>query len=177
MRMYIDDNPGGLLATSDKMSWTAKEADTTWMGAIYANVGDAKIYNCGSATGGKYEGKTPTDGKTSVGMNATNSGKADTLFVSPSSTAIFADVPCDTTNSFSMLAGAPGAASLSAITYARQSATTNFKETSSTLPLMARHSDSVNVTLYDGHVQTYKYQNIPAAAAGSAFWAYNGTGE
>ena len=53
MRMYIDDNPGGLLVTSDKMSWTAKETDNTWLGALYANVGDVKIYNCGSATGGK----------------------------------------------------------------------------------------------------------------------------
>ena len=179
MRMYIDDNPGGLLTTSDKMSWTtvSSKTDTTWLGALYANVGDVKIYNCGSATGGKYDGSSPASGQTSVGMNATNSGKADTLFVSPSSTAIFADVPCSTDNSYSMLAGAPGAATLSAISYSKQTATTNFKESGSTLPLMARHSDSVNVTLYDGHVQTYKYQNIPAFATTSSFWAYNGTAE
>ena len=176
MRMYIDDNPGGLLVTSDKMSWTAKETDNTWLGALYANVGDVKIYNCGSATGGKYEGKTPTSGQTSVGMNPANSGKADTLFVSPSSTAIFADVPCSTDNSYSMLSTAPGAATVAAPTYAKQTATTNFKE-SGGIALMARHSDSVNVTLYDGHVQTYKYQNIPAYAATSTFWCYNGTAE
>ena len=61
-------------------------------------------------------------------------------------------------------------------TYAKQTATTDFKE-SDGIALMARHSDSVNATMYDGHVQTYKYQNIPAYAATSAFWVYNGTGE
>ena len=181
MRMYIDENPGGLL-TASTQTWTTAgtKTDSTWMGAIYSHVGDVKVYNCGSATGGKYDGGAPTDGKTSVGMNPANSGVADTLFVSPSSTMIFADVPCDTTNSFSMLKGAPGALlTKTNPSYSKQTATTNFKESSSTLPLMARHSDSVNATLYDGHVETFKYQNIvdvePSTGAYSTFWVYNGT--
>ena len=175
MRMYIDDNPGGLLVTHDKMSWTTvtSKTDTTWMGAIYSHVGDVKVYNCGSATGGKYDGAEPASGKTSVGMNATNSGKADTLFVSPSSTMIFADVPCDTANSYSMLAAAPKAATIGAITY-NVTAVSSFKETGG-VALMARHSDSVNATMYDGHVETFKWQNIPAFAITKAFWQYNGT--
>ena len=186
MRMYIDENPGGLLVTSDKMSWKAvDDGDKTWLGAIYSHVNDVKVYNCGSATGGKYDGKATTGvmaaGKASVGMNPACSGVADTLFVSPSSTALFADVPCDADKSFSMLKYAPGDAPAAALadrlpSYDKQTATTNFKE-NGTLPVMARHSDSVNATMYDGHVQTYKYQNLPKSQASSAFWAYNGTGE
>jgi len=178
MRMYIDDNPGGLLVTHDKMTWTTvgSKTDKTWLGALYANVGDVKIYNCGSATGGKFDGTVPDNGQTSVGMNPANSGKADTLFVSPSSTAIFADVPCSTDKSFSMLSTAVGDATATAPSYSKPTAVSSYKE-SGGVALMARHSDSVNVTLYDGHVQTYKWQNIPAYAATSTFWCYNGTAE
>ena len=179
MRMYIDENAGGLLVDGGTMSWTTvgSKTDSTWMGAIYANVGDVKIYNCGSATGGKFfgdiskeaDGTTANNGKASVGMNPNNSGKADTLFVSPSSTAIFADAPCSLENSYKM----PGAD-----TYSKGNKTAASYTESASIPFVSRHSDSVNVTLYDGHVQSYKWSNVPDALSGTdhtSFWWYDGT--
>ena len=183
MRMYVDDNPGGLLAsntwgTSATYTTTSeKTGGFTWREFIYPEVGDVKIYNCGSATDGKYEGTAAVYAQ--IGMNAFNSGIADTLFISPSSTAIFMDAPCATSLNGAVLGGTLtlGSACTASAAYTKPSAVTSFTESVSTYAFMPRHSDSVNVTHYDGHVSAYKWENVPNKSGTSAFWLYNGTAE
>ena len=182
MRMYIDENPGGLLLTAAQ-KWATTSSSTTegsWRGAIYSFVGDVKIYNCGSATGDKYTGTF--NSKAQIGMNGINSGKADTLFASPSSTAIFMDA-CDTAN------GGLGLTTATLTETAYTPTTTSGSENIPKFPtakdktdggIHFRHSEAVNVTLYDGHVESVKFSNMPAVSMGSgssypSFWNYNGT--
>ena len=183
MRMYVDDNPGGLLASNTwgtAATYTTTEEKTggfTWREFIYPEVGDVKIYNCGSATEGKYEGTAAAYAQ--VGMNAFNSGIADTLFVSPSSTAIFMDAPCGTSLNGVVLGGSLtlGSACTASAVYSKPSAASDFSESASTYAFMPRHSDGVNVTHYDGHVSSHKWENVPNASNSSSFWVYSGTAD
>jgi prepilin-type N-terminal cleavage/methylation domain-containing protein/prepilin-type processing-associated H-X9-DG protein len=176
MRMYIDDNPGGLLAISTWEGYTTTAAKTggfTWREFIYSFIGDVKTYNCGSATANKYEGTAMLTG--SYGMNPNCSGKADTLFVSPSSVCLFADAAASSAAAVVLVKNAGtaptlGTAYTGAPTIYDNATAANWTEAGTNSGMSIRHSDSTNVTHYDGHVATYKVANLAKFGASDSFW-------
>ena len=180
MRMYIDDNPGGLLALSTWKGYrTTGTSDTdgyfTWRESIYSFIGDVKTYNCGSSTGTKYAGTPMLTGD--YGMNPNCSGKADTLFVSPSSVCLFADAAASSANAVVLVAdnddvtaAALGTAYSAGPTVYATATAANWTEAGANSGMSIRHSESTNVTHYDGHVSTYKLANLAKFGATDSFW-------
>ncbi|HOG51240.1 MAG TPA: DUF1559 domain-containing protein, partial [Lentisphaeria bacterium] len=98
MRMYIDDNAGGLntaqqIHTAGSFTTPDGKTDFTgwlyWAELIYSYVGDIKTYNCGSASSNKYLGAPKVN--MHYGMNYNCRNKADGAFVSPSNCMFFTE--------------------------------------------------------------------------------------
>ena len=176
MRMYIDDNKGGLVVQS-----TAKQAIDvagnstgaanypTWREYLYANVGDVKSFNCGAATANKYTGSIQVVGH--YGMNRQCHGKADGLFTNPSSCAFFVDAGENAGNAFALNTGtalkadtayaAPSSGDYSKVDAGKSTAST---------AIYARHGNQANVCYADGHCQAVKDASIPSYSTTSKFW-------
>ena len=189
MRMYIDENAGGLPG-KNASAQTIEVAGTnrsnpTWREYLYANVGDVKTYNCGSATSNKYDGTVILTGH--YGMNGNCHGKADGLFANPSTIAFFADAGDSAPNAFVLsnhklfadasttYSGISLPSSESAI-YAKVAA----GGSTNTSGIHSRHGNQANVCYADGHVQAVKDTSIPTfSLSSSKFWvpAYTGTAD
>ena len=184
MRMYVDDNHGGLVvqatsAQSINVAGTLRGSYPTWREYLYANVGDVKPFNCGSATANKYDGAILMTGH--YGMNVKCHGKADGSFVSPSSTAFFVDAGETAPNAFALMTGSgltTGAA------YAAANVSGGYVKvaaggTTSAKAIYARHGNSANVCYGDGHCAAIKDNAIPSYADASKFWSptYTGTAD
>ena len=185
VRMYTDDNEGGLCATaltadnSTKMPDGTSTGTWTWRELTWQYAGDIKIYDCGSATSNKYKGKSSDpNGIGHYGMNTTGGNcVADTSYTNPSSFCMIADVGDSKDAGIFMANGSVGGApTAKGVSWTK--ATTN-NTTSSSL-LHARHSDNINVTYGDGHAASKKIISVPKAASdnidNSAFWNPTGDG-
>ena len=171
MRMYIDDNPGGLdNEATGPASYIAPDGTSQagnaiyWMELIYSYVGDIKTYNCGSASSNKYTGAPRK--YLHYGMNANCANKADGAFVSPSNCMFFTE-PYDgsTTDTYLIDVYTKVAKPSSA---------------AASLEIYGRHSEGVNVCFADGHVGYVKQNAIPDyATTNSKFWwpTYSGNAD
>ena len=182
MRMYVDENAGGMVAAATAAQ-TVNVAGTdrswpTWREYLYANVGDVKTFNCGAATSNKYDGAVLASGH--YGMNAKCHNKADGTFVNPSSCAFFVDAGeaaanavILNTNTTAITGKAYAAPSDGWFSKVTAGGTTNAKA------IYARHGNQANVCYGDGHVQAAKDTSIPAYSATSKFWepTYTGTND
>ena len=181
MRMYIDDNHGGLVvqATSAQtinVAGTDRGSYPTWREYLYANIGDVKPLNCGSATTNKYDGAILMKGH--YGMNIRCHGKADGSFKNPSSCAFFADSGDSAANAFALLTGS-GLTTTAA--YNSANATGGYAKVAAggstySSAIHSRHGNQANVCYGDGHVQAAKDTSIPAYSATSKFWEPTYTG-
>ena len=162
MRMYIDDNPGGLDNEAlGPASYKAPDGSDQagkaiyWMELIYSYVGDIKTYNCGSASSNKYVG-VPRK-YLHYGMNANCANKADGAFVSPSNCMFFTE-PYDGATTDTYLID----------TYTKVTKPTT---AAASCEIYGRHSEGVNVCYADGHVGYVKQSAIPSyATTESKFW-------
>ena len=189
MRMYIDENAGGLVAKNVSAQTIDvagnSRSNPTWREYLYANVGDVKTYNCGAATSNKYDGTVILTGH--YGMNPNCHNKADGTFVNPSSCAFFVDAGEAAKNAFILssyqiladasttYAGANMPSSESDV-YAKVAAG---KSTSSS-GIYSRHGNQANVCYADGHCAAVKDTSIPSfKLSSSKFWvpAYTGTAD
>lgn len=172
MRMYIDDNVGGLntaqtVQTADTFTYpdgTKNEANATvyWAELIHPYVGDIKIYNCGSASSNKYVGKPKVN--MHYGMNYNCRNKADGAFVNPSSCMFFTE-PYDGTTTETYV--------ISLYSKVNKPNTDD-----AYLRVYGRHSESVNVCYVDGHVGSVKQSAVPNfSSTSSKFWVPTYTGD
>ncbi|OQC15509.1 MAG: putative major pilin subunit [Lentisphaerae bacterium ADurb.Bin082] len=173
MRMYIDDNAGGLttsqtIHTSGSFTLPSGKTDYTgsvyWAELIYSYVGDIKTYNCGSASSNKYLGEPK--GNMHYGMNYNCRNKADGAFVSPSNCMFFTE-PYD-------------GATVSTYVIDNYGKTTEPSTASPQLFIYGRHSEGVNVCYADGHVGYVKQNAIPSyVTTDSKFWwpTYSGSND
>lgn len=178
MRMYLDDNVGGLntaqtVQTADTFTYpdgtkNAANATVYWMELIHPYVGDIKTYNCGSAFANKYTGAPRT--YMHYGMNVNCRNKADGAFVSPSNCMFFTE-PYDGTTAES--------------TYLIDKYTKVTKPSTdpASLKVYGRHSESANVCYADGHVSPIKQNAVPSYKSNtdnnSKFWCptYSGSND
>ncbi len=186
MRMYIDENAGGLLAKNTSAQTIdvagTSRSNPTWREYLYANVGDIKTFNCGAATSNKYEGAPMVTGH--YGMNGNCHNKADGSFVNPSSCAFFADAGEEAPNAFvlskhKLIADA-------STTYANVSLPSAEKDvyekvaagkSDKTTGIYSRHGNQANICYADGHCASVKDTSIPTfSLSSSKFWAPAYTG-
>ncbi|MBQ9366935.1 MAG: DUF1559 domain-containing protein [Victivallales bacterium] len=182
MRMYIDENAGGLITkttSSQKISVNGTElASPSWREYLHANVGDVKTFNCGAATSNKYDGSSVLlTGH--YGMNYQCHGKADGLFVNPSSTAFFVDAGENAANAFILCTTANTYASNAIASIAGTYSKVAAGGTSASTGIYARHGGQANVCYGDGHCAAVKDTSIPSYSTSSKFWApaYTGTAD
>ena len=181
MRIYVDENHGGLVvqatsAQSIDVAGTLRGSYPTWREYLYSSIGDVKPLNCGSATANKYDGAILMKGH--YGMNVKCHGKADGVFVNPSSCAFFMDAGDNAANAFALLTGSgltTGAAYAAANVSGGYAKVAPGATTSSTA-IHARHGNQANVCFGDGHVQAVKDNAIPSYADASRFWGPSYTG-
>ncbi|MBR4674376.1 MAG: DUF1559 domain-containing protein [Victivallales bacterium] len=183
MRMYVDENAGGLIVKASATTIKVNVAGTdrsapSWREYLYANVGDVKTFNCGAATSNKYDGAVLVTGH--YGMNMKCHNKADGTFVNPSSCAFFVDAGEAAANAFALAtsnkmtaAGAYDAADFSGYSKVTAGGTTSSKA------IYARHGNQANVCFADGHCQAVKDTSIPTYGDSSKFWmpSYTGTAD
>ena len=182
MRMYVDDNAGGLVAQATA-SQTINVAGNsvsypTWREYLYANVGDIKTFNCGAATSNKYEGKLLSTGH--YGMNVKCHNKADGLFVNPSSCAFFVDA--GETAAAAVILSTGTAINASAFNVSNVSnlySKVTAGNSNANCAIFSRHGSQANVCYADGHCASVKDTSIPSASDSSKFWApaYTGTAD
>jgi len=190
--MYTDDNEGGLAAyTEYSAAATGPSGDSiskwTWRELTWQYAGDIKIYDCGSATSNKYQGRSDADKnnteayKGHYGMN-TYGGNcvADTSYTNPSAFCMIID--CGDTYANGIALGNPAAGGAVATAKGLSFDGASKNDTTSASMLHARHSDNVNVTYGDGHAASKKYISIPKTNpskgdTNSAFWYPTGAGD
>ena len=175
MRMYVDENAGGMVVqgtASQKINvaGTDQTGYLSWREYLYANVGDIKTFNCGAATSNKYEGDFKANGH--YGMNPKCHNKADGTFVNPSSCAFFVDAGETAVNAVAL---ATGTALAKGTAYNASSLTLYSKveagKSTSATGIYSRHGNQANVCYADGHCAAVKDTSIPSASDSSKFWA------
>ena len=177
VRMYTDDNEGGLAVYLSSGVPVPKDTATTtegsWRELTHQYVGDIGPYNCGSATTNKYEGEYKTTGHYGMNTFGTSGGSvADTSYTNPSSFALLID--CGDSCANGIWLGVDKGNGNPSFPGGKTSDDSN-----SSSILHARHSDNVNVTYGDGHAGAKKYTSIPNSAPSgknSAFWNPTGDG-
>ncbi|MDD4538915.1 MAG: DUF1559 domain-containing protein [Lentisphaeria bacterium] len=178
-RMYLDDYPSGMthrvywvatIVWPDGVQRSMSAANymdpnvVTWREQIYANVGDIKSYNCGSATKNAYTGAPNAKWQGHYTFNNGCLNIADSAYVSPSTTALILESTDD-------LGSTP--------TYYVDNYTKTSAPTTS-MRVYGRHNGNVNVTYADGHVGAVKQISIPSySTTNSRFWSptYTGTND
>ena len=175
VRMYTDDNEGGLAAKTTYSTAAAGPdgtniTDWTWRELTWQYAGDIKIYDCGSATANKYQGTSGAKnnvpaGYGHYGMN-TYGGNCvpDTSYTNPSSYCMIIDTGDSCANGIYL---GNSDQSDAGVSWEKKSNTTDNK---SDAIIHARHSDNANVTYGDGHAGSRKFISIPATANKSTFW-------
>lgn len=172
VRMYIDDNAGGLVNTAKapadyKTPAGSTVTDIYWPELLYPYVGDIKVFNCGSASSNKYVGEPRN--YLHYGMNTNCVSKADGAFTSPSNCMFFTEPYDGSTADTYIINGDNYVAKI-----------TKPSTAANQVGIYGRHSESVNVCYADGHVSFIKQNAIPAyASANSKFWvpSYSGTAD
>lgn len=179
MRMYMDENTGGLLAQTTSTQTIVVNSNTvstpTWREYLAGHAGDVKTFNCGSAVQNEYKGEKLLTGH--FGMNFQCNNKSDSFFKNPSSTAFFVDSGESAANAFILCSAANtfSGNTIASITGTYVKVASN--GTTTTTGIHARHGMMANVCYGDGHVSSVKDVGIPSYSTSSTFWtpSYSGS--
>ena len=180
IRMYVDDHRGRMplaMTTSNQTVEVlgASVSRPTWREYIWRYAGDAKTFNCTSASDNAYVGTKLLTGH--YGLNFQCNGKSDAAMKHPTSTGVVVDAGESAVNAFILCTSDNTFENNTVASLAGTFVQVSSDGTSETTGIHARHGGFANVCYGDGHVTAELETSLPTYSATSTFWSpgYSGT--